>query len=820
MFSTSLHPKSPTIALGGTVTVTPSGTFFSPGTSVQAMAQPNSGFYFNNWGGGLSGSANPQSLIMNAPVAVTANFASCPAITVTSNPSAPLPNATVGTAYSISFSAMGGLGSYTFSATGVPAWATFTAGLFSGTPATVGTVSITVTATDSNLCTGSVTEGFTIVSATLQPAIVSITENIGVSDTLPYMENIHVTDAPTVMAFFPLGITPAMIPTGTTGQLYSQTFTPSGGVGPYTITESGALPSGIFFSILPCSTNQLCGTPTAGGTFPITIKATDTLLNTISEPLTLTILTAPAIVSITETIGVSDTLPYMEKIHVTDMPTVMAFFPLGITPATIPSGTTGVAYGVTFSATGGVGRYTITESGAPAGISFSTPLCLTNQLCGTTMTAGSFPLTIKATDAIGNTISEPLTLTILPAPAIVSITEKIGVSDTLPYMENIKITDTVTVNALNTPAGTNVVVKPTDPTTGGTPVTLTFASITQAGSTSVVTSASGPATPSGFSLGSPPVYYNLSTSATFTGSITVCINYTGISFATPPHLFHFAGGTWVDVTTLPITPPIVCGAVTSLSPFALFQKVQITPAITWLTPAAITFGSVLSSTQLNATAGVPGSFVYTPAAGTLLSASAGQKLSVTFTPTDTADYTTATASVTLVINRATPAISWSSPAAINNGTALSASQLNATANVAGKFVYTPPAGTVLQAGTSTLSVTFTPADTTDYTTATATVTITVNLNGNLTISSGTYTFVNGKITGNVVMSGGTLVLNNTTVGASLEMTGGSLLLTNSSTGPREPRGHWRRHLLHRPRPHLREPGDPEHPGWFGSKPDL
>jgi putative cofactor-binding repeat protein len=57
---------------------------------------------------------------------------------------------------------------------------------------------------------------------------------------------------------------------------------------------------------------------------------------------------------------------------------------------------------------------------------------------------------------------------------------------------------------------------------------------------------------------------------------------------------------------------------------------------------------------------------------------------------------------------------------------LSATQLNATTTVAGSFVYSPTAGTVLNVGSQTLSVTFTPADTTDYTTATQTVTFVVN----------------------------------------------------------------------------------------------
>ena len=155
------------------------------------------------------------------------------------------------------------------------------------------------------------------------------------------------------------------------------------------------------------------------------------------------------------------------------------------------------------------------------------------------------------------------------------------------------------------------------------------------------------------------------------------------------------------------------------------------PTITWPAPAAIGYGTALNATQLDATAhfgttSVAGTFVYTPAPGTVLNAGVGQTLSVTFTPTDAANYTTATATVTIDVTKATPTITWPAPAAITYGTALSATQLNATASVAGTFVYTPAAGTVLNAGAGqTLSVTFTPTDTANYTTATASVTIDV-----------------------------------------------------------------------------------------------
>lgn len=77
--------------------------------------------------------------------------------------------------------------------------------------------------------------------------------------------------------------------------------------------------------------------------------------------------------------------------------------------------------------------------------------------------------------------------------------------------------------------------------------------------------------------------------------------------------------------------------------------VKTTPTITWAQPAPITNPAPLTSTQLDATGSVPGSFVYTPAAGTVLPAGA-QTLSVAFTPTDTTHYNSASASVTLTVN--------------------------------------------------------------------------------------------------------------------------------------------------------------------------
>ncbi|HMG88447.1 MAG TPA: T9SS type A sorting domain-containing protein, partial [Chryseolinea sp.] len=123
-------------------------------------------------------------------------------------------------------------------------------------------------------------------------------------------------------------------------------------------------------------------------------------------------------------------------------------------------------------------------------------------------------------------------------------------------------------------------------------------------------------------------------------------------------------------------------------------------------------------------------------------------------------YTAANKTVTIDVVPAslvTPLITWATPAPITVGTALSATQLNATASyngtpVAGTFVYTPPSGTVLAPGNAQqLSVAFTPSNSSVYTSANGSVLINVvsaqsrvffralNLNGEaLTIDGNLY----------------------------------------------------------------------------------
>ena len=183
---------------------------------------------------------------------------------------------------------------------------------------------------------------------------------------------------------------------------------------------------------------------------------------------------------------------------------------------------------------------------------------------------------------------------------------------------------------------------------------------------------------------------------------------------------------WLQLGTQPLTAAFTPNDTTDYMPATAHNSLTVdasqtgksTPLVTWPTPVAIQYGTALNSVQLDATASVPGSFAYTPAAGTVLKAGT-QTLTATFTPSETTTYSTTTATVQLTVNQATPAISWKPLAAVTRGAALTAAQLDATANVPGTFSYNPGAGYVPPGGTLQLAATFTPTDTTDYNSATA-----------------------------------------------------------------------------------------------------
>jgi hypothetical protein len=168
---------------------------------------------------------------------------------------------------------------------------------------------------------------------------------------------------------------------------------------------------------------------------------------------------------------------------------------------------------------------------------------------------------------------------------------------------------------------------------------------------------------------------------------------------------------------------------TSIKSAAASETVyKATPVITWATPVAITYGTALDATQLDASSTVAGTFVYSPATGTVLTAGS-QTLSVTFTPTDATDYNSAGSTVQLTVNQATPGISFTVP---NHTYGDAPITVSATSNSSGAITYSVVSGpatisgsTVTLTGAGTVVLQASQAAAGNYTLGTQTATFTV-----------------------------------------------------------------------------------------------
>jgi Tol biopolymer transport system component len=144
----------------------------------------------------------------------------------------------------------------------------------------------------------------------------------------------------------------------------------------------------------------------------------------------------------------------------------------------------------------------------------------------------------------------------------------------------------------DTPAGSNVEAVPVDPATGETPVALSFAAITTPGNTSVTYTETAPPLPAGFLVGSR--YVDITTTAVFSGTITVCVEYDPTTTPDPAalQLLHYEGGAWVNITTgFDAVAHVVCGQTTSLSPFVL----AIPPRVTYTVRSLLEEGRVFKA---------------------------------------------------------------------------------------------------------------------------------------------------------------------------------------------------------------------------------
>jgi sugar lactone lactonase YvrE len=125
----------------------------------------------------------------------------------------------------------------------------------------------------------------------------------------------------------------------------------------------------------------------------------------------------------------------------------------------------------------------------------------------------------------------------------------------------------------NTPVGDQVTVS----LGGGT--TVTFAHVSAAGNTTVTASGVGPAPPTGYQFGNPPTFLDVSTTASYTAPVTVCMVYDPPQFIdiNALKLFHNESSGLVDVTiSNDTTNHVICGQVAGLSVFVIAE-----PIVTW-----------------------------------------------------------------------------------------------------------------------------------------------------------------------------------------------------------------------------------------------
>ena len=413
-----------------------------------------------------------------------------------------------------------------------------------------------------------------------------------------------------------------------------------------------------------------------------------------------------------------------------------------LTVVTIPSAVTSIGAAAFYGCTGLTAVYF--QGDAPTGITgiftsvtapgyrASAATGWTSTYYGLTMTAQSRPTVTTPTSAsvatstatLGGTVTAAGDTSLLDVGVVYAPTA----SNPAPQLDGTSVTN------LTSTAATGVMALSATGLTAGTEYSYAAYATNSVGTTytSVAAITTGPvptltfATPTAATVTNGATLSNTATS-TLSGAGYGAISYTSgaLSIATVDAATGLVTAVSAGTTTITATQALAAGYNNTGSNTYVLTVGKATPTVTWATPSAITYGTALSATQLNATGSVPGTIVYSPASGTTPSVGTST-LTATFTPTDTANYNGASRTVSLVVSKATPTVTWETPSGISYGNALSETQLNATASVAGAIVYSPASGTTPGVGTSTLTATFTPTDTANYNGASGTVSLVVS----------------------------------------------------------------------------------------------